>query len=191
MNELEKNNNNNNENNTLSSKERYELGRLEKTNQQNKPTVKWTPKRLIKIIVWLLIIGGGIVTLAWYITNAPTVPESDIISRKSIHWHPELSIYINKQKQEIPSEAGKHTLIHTHDNTGVIHIHPASSLVLRDDIKLGTFFRLWGKQFNSNCIFDKCNSPEGKVKMLVNGQENTEFENYLMKDKDKIEIRYE
>ena len=29
------------------------------------------------------------------------------------------------------------------------------------------------------------------VKMTVNGKENTEYENYAMQDKDKIELRYE
>ena len=31
----------------------------------------------------------------------------------------------------------------------------------------------------------------GKERKLVNGKANTDFENYLMKDKDTIEIRYE
>ena len=38
---------------------------------------------------------------------------------------------------------------------------------------------------------DKKNDQGGTVKMLVNGKENAEFENYLMKDGDKIEISYE
>ncbi len=184
-------NNNNNENNKLSGKELYELGRLEKTKQVNPLVAKGTSKRLIKIIVWLLIIGGGIGTLFWYITNAPTVPEEDIISREKIHWHPELSIYIKGEKIEIPKEAGTSSIVHTHDTTGTLHLHPASKLVRKDTIKLGKFFELWDKQFSSTCILDSCNGDDGTVKMFVNGNENTEFENYLMQEKDKIEIRFE
>ena len=29
------------------------------------------------------------------------------------------------------------------------------------------------------------------MKMTVNGKENTEYENYIMRDKDKIELRFE
>jgi hypothetical protein len=29
------------------------------------------------------------------------------------------------------------------------------------------------------------------LKMTVNGKENTEYENYIMQDKDKIELRFE
>lgn len=49
-------------------------------------------------------------------------------------------------------------------------------------------FQNLGKKFNSECVVDECG---GKVTMLVSGQENKELQNYLMKDKDSIEIKYE
>lgn len=124
------------------------------------------------------------------------VPEDQIISRKGIHWHPRLTITIKGEKQEIPADFGLgaiHLPIHTHaaDNKeGVLHLE-MSGLVTQDEIRLRRWFQLWGKQFNSNCIFDKCNGSEGVVKMVVNGYENNEFENYLMKDGDRIEVKYE
>ena len=63
--------------------------------------------------------------------------------------------------------------------------------VKKDDIKLGKFFDIWGKTFNKACIFDKCSGSDGQVNMLVNGELNSEFENYTMKDGDKIEIIFE
>ena len=48
-----------------------------------------------------------------------------------------------------------------------------------------------GKTFSKDCIFEYCSGADGTVKMFVNGKENTEFENYLINDKDKIEIRYD
>lgn len=104
-----------------------------------------------------------------------------------------LSIYINGEKKEIPANLGIgaiHKPIHTHDATGVIHME-MQGLVTKEDTKLGNFFVIWGKQFNSNCIFDTCNGDVGTVKMTVNGQESYEFEDHLMKDGDKIEIRFE
>ena len=140
----------------------------------------------------VLIIGAGIAGLVWYLATRPSLPESEIIARSGIHWHSEIKISILGQKQEIPADIGigvVHNPIHTHDNTGAIHLE-FSGLVRKDDTLLGKFFEIWGKKFNKDCIFDKCNGSEGKIKMLVNGNQNDEFENYLMKDGDKIEIVY-
>ena len=52
----------------------------------------------------------------------------------------------------------------------------------KDDVKLGNFFRIWGKDIRS--------FGDGMT-MTVNGEANTEFDNYQMRDKDKIELRYE
>ena len=165
----------------------------ERLREQNRAARKRMLQRGIKIAAIVLLVGGSIVGLVWYIANQPKTPESEIISQSGIHWHPELSIYIKGAKQEIPANIGigvTHQPLHTHDNTGVIHLE-IQGLVTRDDIKIGRFFKIWGKLFNSNCILDSCNGPNGKVKMLVNGRENNDFDNYPMQDKDKIEIRYE
>ncbi len=181
----------NNQNNQLSNKEQYDLKHQEKLGAQDSTTQTRVFKQRIKIALVILVVGGGIGLLVWYSATRPPQAERVVISKEGIHWHPELSIYIKGQIQEIPANAGNHSLMHTHDTTGVIHLHPANKLVLENDVKLGKFFKLWGKKFSSTCILDSCNSAEGKVKMTVNGIENTEFENYIMQDKDKIEIRYE
>ncbi len=178
-------------NNQLSNKEEYDLKRQEKLGVQNSATRTQALSRGIKVTLKILVVGAGIGLLAWYAVTLPPIPESNIISREGIHWHPELSIYIKGQSQEIPGSVGSPSIMHTHDATGMLHVHPANKLVLKDDITLGKFFTLWGKKFSSTCIFDSCNDSEGKVKMTVNGVENLEFENYVMQDKDKIEIRYE
>lgn len=177
----------------LSVKNEYELKRQKKTEEQNRKQKTKTAKQILKVALIALIAGGGIAALGWYIVSRPQAPVSDIISKNGIHWHPELTITVKGQKQEIPANIGigvTHQPMHTHDATGVIHLEMAGR-VTKDDIKLGKFFRIWDKQFNSNCVFDSCNGSDGKVKILVNGQENTEFENYQMQDKDKIEIIYE
>jgi hypothetical protein len=129
----------------------------------------------------------------WYVATRPPIPEDDIIARGGVHWHPELSIIIKGQKHEISANIGLgavHQTFHTHDTSGVLHLEQRG-LVTKKDILLGRFFKIWGKEFNQNCIFDSCNGQSGKVVLLVNEKENSEFENYQTKDKDKIEIRYE
>jgi hypothetical protein len=134
------------------------------------------------------------------------VASGDIVSKSGIHWHPELAIYIKGQKQEIPANIGigkqysnskwydpmmDMTDFHTHDNSGTLHWEVMDGPVTKEHVQLKAFFEVWGKAFNATQIFDAKNGPDGTVKMTVNGQPNSEFENYQVKDKDKIEIRYE
>jgi len=132
--------------------------------------------------------------LGWFIFSKLSTPPTDIIAQNGLHWHSNLSINILGQPQEIPAGLGlaglPHNPLHTHDRDSVIHMEFAGK-VAADDLRLGKFFQVWGKTFNKDCIFDKCSGPEGTLKMLVNGKENSDFENYAMKDEDKIEIIFE
>lgn len=143
--------------------------------------------------VLLIILILGILILGWFLVSKISAPDSEIVARNGIHWHPEVSIKILGQKIEISANIGlglTERPIHTHDNMGVIHLE-FSGLVRKDDVRFGKFFEIWGKTFNKDCIFDRCSGPDGKLKMLVNGKENSEFDNYIMQDGDKIEIIFE
>lgn len=173
----------------LTKKERRELAREQRQEEQVRAGLGG---KILKLVIGLLVIGL-LAAAGWWFLRQPGITEEEIISRRGLHWHPELTILIKGERQEIPANIGIGAVeqpIHTHDSTGVIHME-MTGLIVKKDTRLGRFFEIWGKQFNSNCIFDFCASEEGKVKMTVNDQESSEFENYLMKDKDKIEIRYE
>lgn len=145
--------------------------------------------------LFVLIIAGATLGL-WYLSAPSAAPAQDaeILSRNGLHWHSNLSIIIKGEKRDIPKDIGIgttiHQSVHTHDADGVIHLE-FPGVVRKNDTTLGAFFRIWGKTFSQNCIFDNCNSPEGTVKFFVNGTENAEWEKYHMQDNDKIEIRYE
>lgn len=146
-----------------------------------------------KIYIWILIIAVGIFIVGWFLVSKFSSPKSEIIARNGLHWHSELNIKILGEVQNVPANVGMvpvERYIHTHEPNNVIHMEFPGQ-VLKDDLKLNQFFRIWGKQFNKDCIFDKCSGEEGKLKMLVNGKENSEFENYVMQDGDKIEIIFE
>jgi hypothetical protein len=117
--------------------------------------------------------------------SQPKTPESDIASRSGLHWHPELAIYVKGVKQDLPANLGivgsSMAPVHTHEADGVIHLE-FQGLVRKSDITLGQFFKSWGKDMRSFGT---------NLKMTVNGKENTEYENYIMQDKDKIELRFE
>lgn len=143
-------------------------------------------KILIFGIIFLVIILG-------VIFNKISTSQLDIISKNGLHWHLELTIKINGETRGIPDNIGmtpREMPIHTHAKDGIVHLEFPGK-VLKEDIKLSKFFQIWGKTFNKDCILDKCSGPEGRLKMFVNEKENFEFENYVMRDDDKIEIIFE
>ena len=110
--------------------------------------------------------------------------DSNIISMQGIHYHPELRIFVKGEQIEVPQNiglVGGHKPMHTHEDVPIVHLEYQTK-VTKDDTRLGKFFEVWGKDFRE---FGQL------VTMTVNGETNTEFENYLMKDKDIIELRYE
>lgn len=136
---------------------------------------------------FLVISGITILLLAGAVWWSKSLESSDpnIISTRGIHWHPELTIYVNDVKEDLPANLGivgsSMAPVHTHEADGVIHLE-FQGLVRKNDIILGQFFKSWNKDIRSFGT---------NVKMTVNGKENTEYENYIMQDKDKIELRYE
>ena len=133
---------------------------------------------IIGAVVILVLVG------ATFWSKSLSSKDPSIIARSGIHWHPELEIFVNEEKIEIPENVGligAHSPIHTHEDLPIIHLE-FDGLVREDDIKLGNFFKIWEKEFMSF-------GPS--VKMVVNGQENTELENYIMRDGDKVVLYYE
>lgn len=155
-----------------------------------------TEKKIIGAVVFftVVVLIGAVLWLSKDSTGG--VPKDQIITRTGLHWHPKLAVTINGQKQELEDGIGLgavHQKMHTHTEDfkeGVVHME-MQGLVTKDDTKLSKFFQVWGKDFNSGRILDKVATAEGQIKMIVNGSENKEYENYLMKDGDDIEIRYE
>ena len=146
-----------------------------------------------------LLIGGVIIALliigVWW-SRDMQASDPDVISRNGIHWHPTLAIYVKGVRQEIPANIGvgsqyegrptydsvmRMSAIHTHDDMPIVHLE-FPGIVRADDLKLGNFFRIWGKNMDSF---------GSNMRMVVNGKENAEFENYVMHDGDSIELRYD
>lgn len=174
-----------------SKKERKALKRQQKEQERLRHQRNKKMKRIFIISGIVSVVGLALLSLVWFIITKPPVLESEIISRNGIHQHITLTVKVLGQYQTIPDDIGSSATrmksIHTHNTDSAIHLE-FPGLVTRDDIRLGQFFKSWGKQFNDQCIFDECN---GTLTMLVNGKLNYEFENYIMKDNDAIEITLE
>ena len=111
--------------------------------------------------------------------------DQDVVARTGLHFHPTLAIYVKGVKQVLPANLGivgsSMTAVHTHEDLPIIHLE-FSGIVRKKDVMLGEFFKSWGKDMRSF---------GANVKMTVNGEENAEYENYIMRDGDKIELRYD
>ncbi len=144
------------------------------------------------------VIGGiALVVVFGFIffstNNVGSITSNTVIDvpKQPIHWHPILEIIIDGKNIEIPENIGigsVHDPVHTHDNTGTIHMEferPTAKQMV-----LGYFFKVWGKKFSKECIFDYC-TDKGTLRMTVNGRDNNDFEGYPMKDGDQIVIEYQ
>lgn len=135
-------------------------------------------------MVGLFVAGGG------GSSDQANTPQGEVVSQTGVHWHPELEMYVKGERVTIPPNiglGGGEMKVHTHDDMPKIHYEYAAGPVTKDMAKLGAFFTTWGKTFNSGQLID----TKGTVKMTVNGQDNSEYENYVVKDGDKIVIRAE
>ena len=156
-------------------------------------------KKLSRFIVIIVVIG----LIVWLVMTISaekqaclTAPVEELFieshTETKSHYHAELEIIIDGKKYDIPANIGvelkKMKPVHTHDEIGELHVEGPC---IRD-FTLGDFFKIWNKQFNNNCVFEFCTDNETKatLTMSVNGVNNQEFENFILRDDQKIKIEY-
>lgn len=107
-----------------------------------------------------------------------------------MHVHPQLTILINGGRPGIPANisitADCMRPIHTHDASSQLHVEWTAAR----DFTLGEFFRIWGKTFTKNQIFDYKTNETHAVTLTVNGRPNKEFEKLVLRNNDQIVIEY-
>ncbi len=161
---------------------------LKKEHQEKKESFK----KIKEVILWVIalsVVGYGL----FWVATLPKIPQSELISSNGIHWHPNVSITIKGEVVDIPAGIGigaVHSPTHTHETDGTVHME-YGGVVRKNDTRIGKFFEVWGKDFSSESVMGNISGEDGVVKMMVNGVENFEFENYMMKDGDVIEIIFE
>ena len=149
-------------------------------------------KKIKSILWWGIPLVIVFVLVAW-LFSLPKKSDANVISRSGIHAHPTLFISINGENITVPGIVGLGGLqrsIHTHKSDNVLHVEK-NGTVRERDVTVGNFFEIWGKDFSATSVLGYENGSPGTVRMFVNGEENFEFENYQMRDRDRIEIIYE
>jgi sulfur carrier protein ThiS len=107
-----------------------------------------------------------------------------------LHIHPKLSVKVDDKTIPVPEQIGinkslykdrsldKYGMkgmapLHTHDNSGVIHVE---STVNRD-YTLGEFLKIWGIDLNGK-----------SVQVSVNGQPVSDWRNHILSDGEQIDL---
>lgn len=120
--------------------------------------------------------------------------EFSVLSWNGMHHHTQVYIRVRGERVTIPADIGisqdRQYSIHTHDETGYVHME-FPSVVMKKDTRLKNFFDIWGKQFSKEVLFENRNGEGGTVRMSVNGVPNNEYEGYHMQDGDEIVISFE
>lgn len=154
-------------------------------------------KRNIKIIKYSLI-AVPILIFIFFIFYLVRSPATESYTKGEVHWHASLTVSTCGQIKNMPKPFGSEhhlglPLLHTHDD-GLIHIE--GKVWKKEDIMLGKYFEVLNLNFKDKELFeykngDNCNDKEGKVKLYVNGKENSELTKYVIQDKDKLEVKFE
>jgi hypothetical protein len=90
-----------------------------------------------------------------------------------VHYHASLDIYDDGKKIPVPALVGISipqqtiTALHTHDESGFIHIESPFTY----DYTLGQFFGIWGLRLSKSCIGGLCATKDKPLRFWVNGKE--------------------
>jgi hypothetical protein len=93
----------------------------------------------------------------------------------TMHEHANVQIFVHGKQEPIPTDIGidaaKGTIqsIHTHDDTGLVHLESSQSR----EFTLGEFFGVWGIRFTPSCLGAYCNEGNNRLQVFVDGEEVT------------------
>jgi hypothetical protein len=103
-----------------------------------------------------------------------------------MHIHQRLKILVDGVEVKVPANIGitpdgRMRVIHTHDETGVIHVESPRCA----EFTFGDFLKIWGKSLNSTCFDRYC----GKIRFTANGVEVIDPLNYVLRDRDELVLK--
>ena len=97
-------------------------------------------------------------------------------SGTTMHEHANVQIFVHGQNERIPTDigidpaAGTIQSIHTHDDTGLVHLESSESR----EFTLGDFFGVWGVRFTPSCLGAYCNDGNNRLQVFLDGEEVTD-----------------
>jgi uncharacterized membrane protein YgcG len=114
------------------------------------------------------------------------------VGKEQVHHHALLHIYNDGRLVElvpnigIDRARGVYSSIHTHDNTGIVHMESERPF----NFTLGTFFAVWGVRFGNKSLGSLENDGDNRVHVYVNGKPIANPVHYVLRDQDNVVIGY-
>lgn len=147
--------------------------------EQQRPTVRVRRSTTIGIIAVSVLVVVGLVSVVLRSQQTPGIsayPVIDYVSCQStgqegVHFHAHVSLYINGKRVLVPANVGIapdgscQYWLHTHDESGVIHIEIPSGV----SVTFGNFLDIWAQQFRQLEYPSQLSDPVG-WRVYVNGQ---------------------
>ncbi len=161
-----------------------------------KPSKKVIATIGVGILVVIIVSIGVFSATAPHIPSALTIGGIQCSSFEQLvfHIHSHLDIFINGKPFTIPAQIGIipgkcFYWLHTHDESGVIHIESPVSR----NYTLGQFFDIWNQKFNNTQLFDNAASGNNTLTVYVNGGKvpsGTNYRDLKLGAHDEIAIVY-
>jgi hypothetical protein len=111
----------------------------------------------------------------------------------TMHEHANVQIFVHGKNERVPTDiginpaAGTIQSIHTHDDTGLVHLESSESR----QFTLGQFFGVWGVRFTPSCLGAYCNDGDNRLQVFVDGEEVTEnLQDVQLDDQSVIVVTY-
>ncbi|MEK6922200.1 MAG: hypothetical protein AABX08_00185 [Nanoarchaeota archaeon] len=153
-------------------------------------------KRNKKVIGWFftILVAGVLIYGIYFLFSGE---KFETYTDGPVHWHANIKVFVCGNEIEMPSPFGNQhigsPLLHTHDDR-LIHIE--GTIIKAEDITLGKYMSNVGMNFKNDELIDKrdgdlCEGKPGKVKLFVDGAENIELVDYIIKDGESYELRFE
>jgi len=138
-----------------------------------------TKTRIITIFILLMFLGSS---MTYAIISA--FPNENTVSG----WRAQLVIVIFGDLYPIPTDIG-----YTNESKAKVYTTAPDGILYKsvdEGVTLKDFFNVWGKNFNSTCILDYCNTNTSSMVMFVNSKESSDYEYYIIQNNDVIVIDY-
>ena len=147
-------------------------------------------KYTIPIILIIAVIGAAVV----YLPKNTNQDNVGVGPYGSAHIHGDLAVYINGTQLRFNDDKyfqgelhERYTHLHAPHDT-LVHVHATG-------VTIGRFMNGIYMPFNATCITNTdekrlCNDEVNTLKFYVNGEENFGYDQYIIKDQDKILISY-
>ena len=116
----------------------------------------------------------------------------DQLEQTAVHYHALVYIYINGQQVQIPqgvgiaSDGSCYYWMHTHDNTGVVHMEAPSGR----DFTLGNFLNIWSTKFAQLGYRNELSSADGWTVYIGSQKYNGDFHNIVLKSHMVVTLAY-